>query len=125
MQEQAISIGQAIDCLPEIEAGGKVALRNRMIGRLGEAEHRPPARPQGHPAFVGDDREQPRPHCAELRSDPPAVTPAFQGHLLDGILGSLALAKHRQRETVCGLDQWSQDVLESPPVSKPSLVEQA
>jgi hypothetical protein len=52
------------------------------------------------------------------------VAPAFERHLLDRVLGRLALAKHGQRKPVCGLDQRPQYRLESVRIAAAGALEQ-
>jgi hypothetical protein len=52
------------------------------------------------------------------------MAPAFERHLLDRVLGRLALAKHGQGEPVSGLDQRPQDRLEGVWVAAARALEQ-
>lgn len=50
--------------------------------------------------------------------------PALERHLLDCILGRLALAEHGQGKPVCGLDQRPQDGLEGVWIASAGALEQ-
>src|SRR5258708_31491864 len=95
------------------------------VVRFGKPKDRPPATAPGHPALVGDDGEEPRPRSAELGPDAGAMAPGLQRHLLDRVLRSLSLVKHGERETVSGMCEGPQDLLESLAVALPCAPQDA